>query len=86
MSGQDVARKLFEIHPSIRVLFASGYSAEDARGPESERVLGFIGKPFRPDDLARQVRAALDHPNPKSEIENPRIQEEPETPKDETTK
>jgi PAS domain S-box-containing protein len=86
MSGQDVARKLFEIHPSIRVLFASGYSAEDARGPESERVLGFIGKPFRPDDLARQVRAALDHPNSKSEIENPRIQEEQETPKDETTK
>ncbi len=63
MSGHDVVQKLHELNPDIRVILASGYSAEHVIDPESDRIIGFIGKPFRPDDLARQVRAALDKPN-----------------------
>ena len=74
MSGHDVAQRLFEIHPGVRVLLASGYSSEHLPGPDNGRILGFIGKPFRPDDLARQVRAALDKPLPtKGRGSHPRL-------------
>jgi hypothetical protein len=43
------------------VLISSGYSSdEDVRSVEREGVLGFVGKPYRPVELARQVRAVLD--------------------------
>jgi CheY-like chemotaxis protein len=60
LSGQDAFRQLLEIDPKVRVLFASGYSAEQVSELESDRVLGFIGKPYRPEDLANKVRTALD--------------------------
>jgi PAS domain S-box-containing protein len=60
LSGQDAFRQLLKINPHVRVLFASGYSGEPIFGPEGERALGFLAKPYRPDDLARAVRAALD--------------------------
>jgi DNA-binding NtrC family response regulator len=62
LSGRDVLQKLLEIDPNVRVLLASGYSAEHIIELESDRILGFVGKPYRPDDLARQVRSALDRP------------------------
>ena len=62
LSGRDVLQKLVEIDPNVRVLLASGYSAEHIIELESDRILGFVGKPYRPDDLARQVRSALDRP------------------------
>ncbi len=63
MSGKDVVEKLVEIKSDIRILLASGYSAEQVIDGYGDRIVGFIGKPFRPDDLARQVRAALDKPS-----------------------
>jgi two-component system, cell cycle sensor histidine kinase and response regulator CckA len=60
MSGRDVFQKLVEIDPAVRVLLASGYSADHIVDWQSDRIFGFVGKPYRPDDLAHQVRAALD--------------------------
>jgi PAS domain S-box-containing protein len=60
LSGRDAFRQLMKIDPDVRVLFASGYSSDHAIDLENERVQGFIGKPYRPDDLGRIVRQALD--------------------------
>lgn len=46
--------------------FASGYSEEEVTDDEQEHILGFVGKPYRPDDLAQTVRAALDKSKGKS--------------------
>jgi len=60
LSGQDAFRRLLQIDPHVRVLFVSGYSGEPIFGAECERGFGFLAKPYRPDDLARAVREALD--------------------------
>ena len=64
LSGQEALRHLREFDPGVRVVFASGYSADYAADSDSDGVLGFIHKPYRPHDLARAVRAALDSPAP----------------------
>ncbi len=60
LSGRDAFRRLLEIDPDVRVLFASGFSAEHVSESEHARSLGFVSKPYRPEDLAGMVRAALD--------------------------
>jgi signal transduction histidine kinase/CheY-like chemotaxis protein len=59
LSGREAFQQLVEIDPQVRVLFASGYSADFVEA-EQEQMLGFIGKPYRPDDLTETVRAVLD--------------------------
>jgi CheY-like chemotaxis protein len=61
LSGAETLRELRKINPSAHVLISSGHSTdEDVRSVEREGVLGFVGKPYRPAELARQVRAVLD--------------------------
>jgi PAS domain S-box-containing protein len=60
LSGRDAFRRLIEYDPEVRVLFASGYSADHPFDQNDERVLGFVHKPFQPEELARMVRAGLD--------------------------
>jgi PAS domain S-box-containing protein len=62
LSGQDAFRQMELIDPSVRVLFASGYSSEAVSPEELDQVAGFIGKPYRMDELTRAVREALDRP------------------------
>jgi two-component system cell cycle sensor histidine kinase/response regulator CckA len=62
VSGRDALRQLREINPDVRVLFASGYSAEHLSAEDHEQIAGFVSKPYRPDDLARAIRTALDRP------------------------
>jgi signal transduction histidine kinase/CheY-like chemotaxis protein len=62
LSGPDVARRVTELRPEIRVLLMSGYS----NGAVSHQgVLGpgvsLLQKPFTGEALARAVREALDH-------------------------
>jgi CheY-like chemotaxis protein len=59
LSGEDALRQMLEVDGGVRVLFSSGYFADHvtARG---EHILGFLGKPYRQDDLLRTVREALD--------------------------
>jgi PAS domain S-box-containing protein len=60
LSGRDAFRRLRQLDPDVRVLFASGYSAEHLTEEEHTRVLGFVSKPYRPQELAQRVREALD--------------------------
>jgi PAS domain S-box-containing protein len=61
LSGSEALGELRKINPAVRVLISSGYSSEeDVRAVEKAGVLGFVAKPYRPVDLARRVRAALD--------------------------
>jgi len=62
LSGRDTFRRLRELDPEVRVLFASGYSAEQLTRQEQEQIAGFISKPYRPRDLAAVVRETLDKP------------------------
>jgi len=61
-SGRDAFRRLLEIDPDVRVLFASAYSAEHLTEADQKRALGFVNKPYRPEDLARVVQAATTIP------------------------
>jgi CheY-like chemotaxis protein len=61
LSGKDLAARLTEMIPSLRVLFISGYT-DDAiahHGVLDEGV-NFLPKPFTVDSLRRKVREVLD--------------------------
>jgi PAS domain S-box-containing protein len=60
MSGLDTLRRLRQLDPTVPVLLASGHAAEQVLQTEREHVLGFLAKPYRPEDLAQAVRTALD--------------------------
>ena len=58
MGGQQLAQRILELHPLIRVVVVSGYPAEFS-GVETlgrERV-SFLRKPFAPKDLLDAVCA-----------------------------
>jgi PAS domain S-box-containing protein len=57
MSGRDVYRHLVQIAPAARVLFSTGYSAEDIAGLNG--AMGLLSKPYRPAELLAAVRDAL---------------------------
>jgi PAS domain S-box-containing protein len=61
MGGREVAERLTELHPGVKVLFLSGYT-EDAvvRHGILEAQVAFLQKPFRPGALAAKVREVLD--------------------------
>jgi PAS domain S-box-containing protein len=60
MSGRDALQHLRRIDPDVCVIFASGYSAEHVTEYVQDEVLGFISKPYRPQDLVSTVRTVLD--------------------------
>jgi two-component system cell cycle sensor histidine kinase/response regulator CckA len=61
MGGREIAARIHVIHPSVKVLYTSGYT-DDAivRGGLMERGSAFLEKPFNPANLARKVREILD--------------------------
>jgi CheY-like chemotaxis protein len=61
MGGRELATRLAEIQPDVRILFSSGYS-ENAISAEGvlEEGINFLQKPYTPTLLARRVREALD--------------------------
>jgi len=60
-SGRQLARRLGEVRPDMRVLYTSGYS-DDAIVHHGmlEPGLNYLQKPFTPATLARSVREVLD--------------------------
>jgi two-component system sensor histidine kinase EvgS len=60
MNGRDLARALHTIHPEIKTLFMSGYTADVIahRGVLEEEVQ-FIQKPFTIKDFSAKVRETL---------------------------
>jgi PAS domain S-box-containing protein len=62
LSGREAARLIAAANPNARMLLASGYAADTKSALGEPGVRGFIGKPYRPRELASAVRAALDLP------------------------
>ncbi|MFN2355851.1 MAG: response regulator, partial [Desulfopila sp.] len=61
MNGRELARKLTELYPGIKVLFMSGYTANViAHHGVLEGGIHFIQKPFTRRDLATKVREVLE--------------------------
>jgi two-component system cell cycle sensor histidine kinase/response regulator CckA len=60
MNGRDLARNLLVLHPHLKRLFMSGYTADViADHGVLEDGVSFIQKPFSIKDLAAKVRAVL---------------------------
>jgi PAS domain S-box-containing protein len=61
MSGREVATRLLERHPAMKVLYMSGYF-DDAlvRAQLAEAQASVLPKPFTPRSLAEKVRRVLD--------------------------
>ncbi len=61
MRGDDLARRVKELHPEAHVLFTSGYTATSV--VESVENASFLQKPYRFRDLAERIRQILHEPN-----------------------
>jgi len=61
MGGRDLARKLVETRPLIKVLYMSGYTDNAiVHNGILDAGVAFLQKPITPDALARKVRHVLD--------------------------
>jgi PAS domain S-box-containing protein len=61
MNGRELAEKLVERRPGLRVLFTSGYPSDTIlRHGIADATAAFIEKPYLPDELAVKVREVLD--------------------------
>ncbi len=61
MNGRDLARRISEIRPGVRVLYTSGYTDDVIlRHGIFEKGLHFIGKPYTLEAFARKIREVLD--------------------------
>jgi DNA-binding NarL/FixJ family response regulator len=63
MNGLELAIRLLEGRPSLRVLCMSGYTDDHALlNTVAERGVPYIQKPVRPETITRRVRQVLDGP------------------------
>lgn len=63
MDGLETFRRIKQIRPEIKALLTSGYVQSDSSEEvKKEGFLGFIPKPFCPEELLRIVRESLDTP------------------------
>ncbi len=61
MRGTDLAARLAESDPDLPILFVSGYTGTGLDELAQERPgVGFLAKPFSPNQLADAVRQVLD--------------------------
>jgi PAS domain S-box-containing protein len=60
MNGREVAERLTESRPGLRVLFTSGYPSDTiVRHGIAEGRTAFIQKPYLPDEVGRKLREML---------------------------
>ncbi len=60
MNGRDLAKRLLALHPNMRILFMSGYTADTiAQHGVLDEGVQFIQKPFSRAELSAKVREAL---------------------------
>jgi CheY-like chemotaxis protein len=63
MNGRELVERLRTIHPELKCLFMSGYTANAiAHHGVLDEGVRFLQKPFSNDDFAHKVREALDGP------------------------
>jgi FixJ family two-component response regulator len=64
LSGRELADRLKERRPGIKVLFMSGYTDDTmVHHGVLEKDAEFIQKPFSPDELAIKVRGMMVAPD-----------------------
>ena len=61
MNGRELARRLVDNRPTIRVLYMSGYTDTALISDGLDASALFLEKPFTPASLTSKVREALDH-------------------------
>ena len=61
MNGEELATRISKAMPDVKILFTSGYT-EDVIAPHGvlDGDIHFIGKPYRPNQLAVKIREILD--------------------------
>ena len=60
LSGEETYACLREIDPGVRVILSSGYDRDEAtRRFGGQGPLGFIQKPYRPQDLLAEIERCL---------------------------
>ena len=60
MNGRELAERLLENRPALKVLFMSGYMADVILNQQAPAAgMHFIQKPFSRDAMARKVREVL---------------------------
>jgi PAS domain S-box-containing protein len=59
MNGRQLADRLVDLRPDLKVLYMSGY-ADEALGPDGTLGRELLAKPFTPAGLVRKVREVLD--------------------------
>lgn len=63
MTGRELAHRLHQLRPAMKVLYASGYSQDvTSRHGVLEPDINFIQKPYTPHGLAARIRLLLDTP------------------------
>jgi PAS domain S-box-containing protein len=62
MTGPEIARRLGDRYPALRVLYMSGYTDTTAYKDVPVGEATFLQKPFTPDALAAKVRAVFESP------------------------
>ena len=61
MAGRELAQRLLQDQPDLKIIYTSGYSAEiAARGFPLTEGVNFLSKPFIPARLAQIIRTSLD--------------------------
>jgi CheY-like chemotaxis protein len=63
LGGRELAERLRQAQPSLKVLFLTGYTDDAALRPgQLERGARLLQKPVAPERLAQEVRELLDTP------------------------
>ncbi len=62
MNGRELADQLAARQPGLKVVYASGYTADALTRYGVEQGSGYLQKPFSPKVLATKVREVLDRP------------------------
>jgi CheY-like chemotaxis protein len=59
MSGIDLARRVRELYPAMRIVLTSGYAAELSHAAEEDLGLQVLRKPYSQETLVRVIGEAL---------------------------
>ncbi len=67
LNGRQLAERALEIRPELKVLYSSGYAADEIfYDGQLASGVALLPKPYRRADLAHKIRETLDQPQPVS--------------------